>query len=303
MLFDRSRESRSLTFAYQTTKKYSAQRKWGAQALEAKVNGNLFREVWGFFLYHVYHFCMHKGLRLSRADAGTWRQLQNANYLGESFPPGGSHFILRLEWLRSHSNLGVILVCDTGFEKKMSFFRQIWSSIGKTSHSSSEASSTKDHIRRRIELGIIHIGVRDSRSCTHSRMSSTSSQQKTENQESGPWSATDQGGVIPDQNVRELQVQSTIPLETPNEQQQNVREHQVQSTIATTGNTWWITKWHQNVRELQVQSAIPLETPDEQSDIALVERAYLYLTKGIIIHIQKEWPKMKREVSDRRLNN
>ena len=42
-----------------------------------------------FLLYHV--------PERSCSAAGIQRQLKNTNYLGESFPPGGSHFILRLE--------------------------------------------------------------------------------------------------------------------------------------------------------------------------------------------------------------
>ena len=62
--------------------------------------------------------------------------------------------------------------------------------------------------------------------------SSTSSQQISLQQEDQDSSPADQGGAIPDQNV-------------------------------------------------QVQSAIPLETPDEeQSDIVLVERAYLHLSRS-----------------------
>ena len=65
--------------------------------------------------------------------------------------------------------------------------------------------------------------------------SSTSSQQISLQQEDQESSPADQGGAIPDQKDQNVQVQSAIPLETPDE---------------------------------------------EQSDIVLVERAYLYLTKG-----------------------
>ena len=81
----------------------------------------------------------------------------------------------------------------------------------------------KDHVRRRIKSGIIHIGVGDSRSHAAgviniiiARRAKSSSQQ--EDQES---SAADQGGAISDQedqNVHKLQVQSTIPLEIPHEE-------------------------------------------------------------------------------------